>query len=73
MNLGKTYRIKVKAYNYAGVTESPVLGVILASLPSKPPAPTKVAGKSDSKQITIDFSEFPEESKGGCELASYEV
>jgi TusA-related sulfurtransferase len=33
-NLGKTYRILVKAYNYAGVAESPILGVVFASLPS---------------------------------------
>lgn len=33
-NLGKTYRIMVKAYNYAGVAESPILGVVFASLPS---------------------------------------
>jgi hypothetical protein len=32
-NLGKTFRILVKAYNYAGVAESPVLGVVFASIP----------------------------------------
>jgi hypothetical protein len=32
--LGKTYRIKVKAYNHAGVSESPILGVVFAALPS---------------------------------------
>ena len=42
LNVGKTYRIKLKAYNYAGVSESPILGVILASLPEKPPVPTEV-------------------------------
>lgn len=33
LNLGKTFRILVRAYNYAGVAESPVLGVIFASVP----------------------------------------
>jgi hypothetical protein len=46
--LGNTFRIKVKAYNYAGVAESPVLGVVFASLPDKPPIPTKVESESDS-------------------------
>ena len=32
-NLGNTFRVKVRAYNPAGVIESPILGVILASLP----------------------------------------
>ena len=32
-SLGKTFRIKVKAFNTAGEIESPVLGVVLASLP----------------------------------------
>jgi hypothetical protein len=32
-NIGKTYRILVKAYNQAGVSESPILGVVFASLP----------------------------------------
>jgi hypothetical protein len=34
LNLGKTFRIKVKAYNHAGEAESPILGVVFASLPS---------------------------------------
>ena len=34
LNVGKTYRILVKAYNYAGVVESPILGVVYASLPT---------------------------------------
>ena len=46
--LGNTFRIKVKAYNYAGVAESPVLGVVFASLPEKPPIPAKVESESDS-------------------------
>lgn len=33
INLGKTFRILVRAYNYAGVSESPILGVVFASLP----------------------------------------
>ena len=32
-NIGSTFRVKVKAFNPAGETESPILGVILASLP----------------------------------------
>jgi hypothetical protein len=73
LNLGKTYRILVKAYNYAGVAESPILGVVFASLPSQPPVPTKIEDESDSKQITIDISDFPEESNGGCPILSFDI
>ena len=73
LNVGKTYRIKLKAYNYAGVAESPILGVILASLPEKPPVPTEVQESSNSAQITISMSDYPESSNGGCEIVSYEV
>ena len=73
MNLGQTFRIKVKAYNTAGEIESPILGVVLASLPLEPPAPSKVAAYSSHLQITVDFSDFPESSNGGCEISSFEV
>ena len=45
-NLGQTFRIKVRAYNTAGEIESPILGVVLASLPLEPPAPSKVLAYS---------------------------
>jgi hypothetical protein len=48
MNLGKTFRILVKAYNYAGVSESPYLGVVFASLPSQPPMPVNVVNQTNS-------------------------
>jgi secreted trypsin-like serine protease len=33
LNIGKTFRIKLKAKNYAGEVESPILGVVLAGVP----------------------------------------
>jgi hypothetical protein len=41
-NVGKTYRIFVKAYNYAGSSQSPWLGVTFAAVPPRPPKPEKV-------------------------------
>ena len=38
-NLGMTYEIVVRVYNPAGVTESPILGVVFAALPDTPPIP----------------------------------
>ena len=37
--LGSTYRIYVNAYNYAGTSRSPILGVVFAALPQQPPIP----------------------------------
>lgn len=72
-NIGKTYRILVKAYNYAGVSESPVLGVLFATKPLVPPQPRKVVDMSNSTQVTIDMSDFPESSNGGCQIISFNV
>jgi hypothetical protein len=47
-NIGKTYRIFVKAYNYAGESESPILGVLFATTPLQPPQPVKVVENSNS-------------------------
>ena len=46
-NLGNTFRVKVKAFNPAGEIDSPILGVILASLPLQPPMPVFVNDQSD--------------------------
>jgi hypothetical protein len=34
LSLGSTYRIYVNAHNYAGHSQSPILGVVFAALPS---------------------------------------
>lgn len=36
---GKTFRIKVRVFNAAGYLDSPILKVVLASLPLTPPVP----------------------------------
>lgn len=61
----------VKAYNYAGSVESPVLGVVYASLPDKPPVPTKLT--ADSTKIRIDISDFPDEASNGCPIVTFDV
>ena len=70
---GKTYRIKVKVFNQNGERESPILGVVLASLPLAPPVPSKVDDASNDSQITIDFSDFPDASNGGSTISAFEV
>jgi hypothetical protein len=72
-DIGKTYRIRVKAYNDAGSSESPILGVTFSYLPEQPPAPVKVARLSNSGQLTVDMSDFPETSKGGCDILTYNL
>ena len=71
--VGEVFRVKVRAYNAAGYIESPTLGVTLASLPLKPPVPVKVAAGSTDTKITVDISSFPDSSKGGCDVISYEI
>ena len=64
-NLGQTFRLKVRAFNLAGETESPIIGVILASLPLAPPVPVFVADQSNHQRITINLSDFNESTTGG--------
>ncbi len=73
VNLGKTFRILLRAYNYAGVAESPVLGVVFASVPDQPPIPVKVLEKSNSTQVTVDISDFTEIMNGGCDIVSFDI
>jgi len=73
LNLGRTFRIKLKAKNYAGEIESPILGVVFAGLPLMPPVPVKIAELSSDTVITIDISDFPISSNGGCPIHTFEV
>lgn len=47
-----------------------MLGVVLAQLPSAPPAPSLVSSSSSS--VTLDISSFPPSSNGGCTIVSYD-
>ena len=47
-DIGFTYRIFVKAYNEVSESASPILGVIFATTPDKPPVPVKVIDKSNT-------------------------
>jgi hypothetical protein len=55
------------------VAESPVLGVVFASVPDQPPIPVKVLEKSNSTQVTVDISDFTEIMNGGCDIVSFEI
>jgi hypothetical protein len=59
--------------NFAGEIESPILGVVLAGLPLAPPAPVMMPELSSSTVITIDISDFPTSSNGGCPILTFEI
>ncbi len=67
------FRIKVRVFNAAGFTDSPLLGVILASKPSKPPTPIKDLSGSSASQITIDWTDSSTVAYDGCSILSYNV
>lgn len=73
LSIGKTFRIKLKARNYAGEVESPILGVVLAGLPHAPPVPSSIAEMCNDTTIAIDISGFPLSSNGGCSIITFEV
>ncbi len=63
----------MRAYNPAGVTDSKILGVVFAALPDAPPVPTKVLDHSSSTYLTVDISDFPQISNGGCEIITFDI
>jgi hypothetical protein len=65
VNLGKTFRILVRAYNWAGSADSPLLGVVYATLPLQPPMPAVL--QSNSTEITVNLN-YPDSSNGGCDI-----
>ena len=71
VNLGKTFRILVRAFNWAGSSDSPVLGVVFATLPLQPPILT--VQRFNSTQITVQVTNYPESNHGGCDIVSYEI
>lgn len=70
---GLRFRMKVSAFNEIGLTDSPIISTVLASVPDAPPIPVFVASSSSSSKITIDISDFPSSSNGGSEILSFEV
>lgn len=44
--------------------------MILAQLPDGPPVPALVSSSSSS--VTLDVSDFPESSNGGCSIVSFD-
>lgn len=73
MNKGKTFRIKLTAMNFAGVIESPILGVVLAGLPLAPPIPKLLAELCSETVIAIDISDFSSAANGGCAVNTFEI
>ena len=71
--IGNVFRVKVRAFNAAGYIDSPILGVILAGLPLQPPAPLKLDAGCSQSQITINISNYPISSNGGCDILSYNI
>jgi hypothetical protein len=69
--VGATYRVKVVAHNDAGELESPILGLILATLPDQAPTPALVT--SSSTMTAVDISDYSSVSDGGCDIISYNV
>jgi len=60
-------------YNPAGTADSKILGVVFAALPDAPPVPTKVLDRSSSTYLTVDISDFPTTSNGGCEIITFDI
>ena len=72
--IGRIYRFKVRATNYAGYTDSSSISVALASLPDKPSTtPTSNDSITDESRIGITIETFDETNNGGSPILIYNI
>ena len=72
--VGLIYRIKVRALNAAGFTDSSSLSVALASLPLKPDTPPEsVLSITDESRIGIEIETFDDVNNGGSPILIYDI
>jgi len=64
--VGVEYQVKIQASNIVGLTESDSVAFLLADVPAKPSAPTRI---SDGSYLTIVMA--PPASNGGALITSY--
>lgn len=69
---GKTFRIRLKAFNSVGSVLSPIVSVVLAQVPSTPSTgPTLSLANTDASQIGLTWSAVTND--GGSAITSYEL
>lgn len=72
--IGRIYKIKVRAINYAGFVETNAISVALASLPSKPSIPpTSNPQITNQNTLGVFIELFTNENNGGSEIFNYEI
>jgi hypothetical protein len=68
------YKIKVRAFNAAGYTDSKPIVVVLAAVPDTPlTAPSRIASSTDATRITVAYGPLLESQNGGSDVLSYEL
>ena len=73
-SISSTYRIKVRAHNYAGYFDSPPRVVVLAAVPDAPAAaPSSAADITDGTQIGLVYGPLTPAENGGSDVLSYEL
>lgn len=64
--VGLEYQVKIQATNVVGLTESDSVAFLLADVPVKPSAPTRI---SDGTYLTVVMA--PPTSNGGALITNY--
>ena len=74
VNTGNKYRIKVRAFNQAGSTDSAALSVVLAAVPDTPlTGPHSDASVTNERRIKVDYAPLATSQNGGSAVLSYEL
>lgn len=72
--VGQIYKIKIRASNYEGTTDSNSLSVALASLPSKPlNTPVSDSEVTNQVRIGVIIEIYDSTNNGGSEITNYEI
>ena len=72
--IGRIYRFKVRATNYAGYTDSSSISIALASLPEKPATPpTSNVDITDESRIGITIETSDDTNNGGSPILIYNI
>lgn len=70
--VGRIYRFKIEAINYAGASLSSALSVALASLPSQPSNPPYADTQGTNQyQLTILIDTLTSANNGGSPILNY--
>lgn len=71
---GSVYRFFVRAYNFAGYSDSGIAKIVLSNVPDTPPSgPVSDASETNEFKISVVYGPLLEALNGGSPILSYDL